>query len=279
LQELDAPMRHSNVDHAHNLFAQAMAEWGAVGLGLVVALFGGSLWVVWKRSRDPLAGSEELMAATWLLCLLTHSLVEHPLWFMHFLLPLALMVGLLRQPVVLRRPAPPTRRPAVTAALVVLVLATAVASAWDYRRIQNLALMFRADVDRPVGTASALKLSDVAAVELLTLFPRFPRIMLAMMLPLDDGPAQPKLDIAHQAMYLIPTGESVARYALFAVLAGKESEARPLVEAFARRIPAQYDVAYGWMKRWSAGNPQLVRFVMSLPEGQPVDTLLVPPRH
>jgi O-antigen ligase len=279
LHELDTPMRHANVDHAHNLFAQAMAEWGTLGLAIIVALVCGLLLVVWRRARDPLAGPEELMAATWLLCLLTHSQLEHPLWFMHFLLPLALLVGLLRQPVVWRRPAPAPRRPAVTAALAMLVVSLAAVSAWDYWRIQNLALMFRAEVDRPVGTPNALKLSDVAAVELLTLFPRYPRIMLSMMLPMDDGPAEPKLDIARQAMDLIPSGESVARYALFAVLAGQGDEARLLVQAFAHRIPSEYDLAYGWMKRWSAGNPKLERFVMSLPVGKALDTLLVQPRR
>lgn len=270
LHELTGPMPAAHADNAHNLIAHAMAEWGSVGLALVLGLAGLMVWVVWQRLRDTRAGDEELMAATWVLGLLAYSMVEHPLWFMHWLLPLALLAGLLKQPLVLSRPPVGPARPAAAAAMAAVVLALSAGAAWDYLRIQTLAMRMLADNDRPKGTMSKVSILDVASVESLTLFPRYARIMLSFKLPLDPDFADEKLAIASQAMDLIPNGEGMGRYALFAVMADKEDQARALLESFAKRNPLQYDHAYERMTTWAGMNPQLVLFVATLPPGRPL---------
>jgi len=276
LHELNGPMPSAHADNAHNLVAHAMAEWGSVGLALVLSLAGLMLWVAWQRLRDRQAGDEELMAATWVLCLLAYSMLEHPLWFMHWLLPLVLLSGLLKQPLMLSRPPAGPARPAAAIAMLAVVLALSAGAAWDYLRIQTLAMRMLADNDRPKGTMSKVSILEVGSVESLTLFPRYARIMLSFKLPLDTDFADEKLAIARQAMDLIPNGEGMARYALFAVMADKEGEARALLEGFAKRNPLQYDHAYERMTTWAGMNPQLVLFVATLPPGRPLPASELP---
>lgn len=276
LHDLQGPMPAPHADHAHNLLAQAVAEWGSLGLALVAALAGLMLWVVWQRLHRPEAGADELMAATWVLCLLAHSLVEHPLWFMHWLLPLALMAGLLKQPLLLARPAAAPHRAVATALALAVVLSVSAYAGWDYERGQTLAMRMIGDNQQPTGTPRRVSFAEVAQVESLTLFPRFARIMLSQKLPLNDQLAQAKLDIARQAMDAVPTGETLARFATFAAMAGQGDEARPLLEGFSRRNPDQYHAAYLLMQGWARTDPRLLAFVATLPVGAPLQAPGVP---
>lgn len=270
LHELTGPMKGLSADHAHNLLAQALAEWGGVGFLLVASLCGLMLSVVWRRLRDPKAGAEELMAATWVVGLMAHSMVEHPLWFMQFLLPLALMAGLLKQPLLVDRPANAPRAPWIHGVALAATIAACGFGAWDYARIQTIAMRLYASEQQPADKKTAVKLTEVAELDSLTLYPRYPRIILSMMLPLSEDFADVKLGIAKQAMDSLPSSDGVARYALFAVLADKEDEARQFLKDFAKRMPLQYDVAYDHMATWASADPRLMLFMATLPEGRPL---------
>lgn len=76
--------------HSHNLFAQALAETGIVGLVLLLTLV-----VSWIRQfmRHALSPARWFIAAT-LVILFVHSNLEFPLWYSFFLGIAAVMLGL-----------------------------------------------------------------------------------------------------------------------------------------------------------------------------------------
>jgi O-antigen ligase len=76
--------------HAHNLFAQIMAEGGLAGLIIVVAGLGA--W--WKNSRGASWSAEQWWLFALLGILFIHSMLEYPLWYAYFLGLAALLLGM-----------------------------------------------------------------------------------------------------------------------------------------------------------------------------------------
>ncbi|MDO4878599.1 MAG: Wzy polymerase domain-containing protein [Neisseria sp.] len=76
--------------HSHNIVLQLLAEMGLAGTSLVL---GGALWVVWPYFRRP-ATAENLLPLALISVSLCHSMVEYPLWYLYFLVPFAVMMGL-----------------------------------------------------------------------------------------------------------------------------------------------------------------------------------------
>ena len=80
-------------EHAHNIFLQI-----AVELGLPVAVVLTTVLIaVMVRSRQALKNFQGRSIAVFLLAMLTHSLLEYPLWYAYFLLPFAFALGVFVQ--------------------------------------------------------------------------------------------------------------------------------------------------------------------------------------
>lgn len=265
LHELEGPSPAPNSDNAHNLLAQALAEWGLAGAAIVV---GGVVLVallLWRRLRDAARTAEEFYAGAWVVGVLAYSVVEHPLWFVHFLLPFSIALGLLaarpggsgavRGPAHAASPDMPSWAPRV-AALAALAVALG-AAAWDYTRLQRLALMMLADIDLPPGAQRTVTFGDVAEVERMTLFPQSARILLSRKLPVGDQAIGAKIVIAQDAMNLVPNGETVARYVLFLTIGGRDDEALKLLERFGRRSPRQYNTGHQLLLEWRGLDPRV----------------------
>ncbi|MEX8504305.1 Wzy polymerase domain-containing protein [Leptothrix ochracea] len=82
-------------DHSHNLPLQLAAEFGIPMALLILGLFGGALW----QARSALFHSDDTIVrsartALFMLALVgVHSMLEYPLWYIYFLLPMAVMLG------------------------------------------------------------------------------------------------------------------------------------------------------------------------------------------
>ena len=87
-------------DHTHNIVLQWAVELGIPMAVLLVTLCGIGVWPVvstWWRKQDQVATDGQglqAMAATVLATAALHSLLEYPLWYAYFLLPVAFVWGL-----------------------------------------------------------------------------------------------------------------------------------------------------------------------------------------
>ena len=102
-------------DHAHNIALQFAAELGLPLATAVLALMGYALWQAWRNARDAgrgpamrfsrlrrnsgergLEGGGTMQRAAFVMVLMAgmHSLLEYPLWYAYFLLPVAFFFGL-----------------------------------------------------------------------------------------------------------------------------------------------------------------------------------------
>jgi hypothetical protein len=91
------PLPLDNIDNAHDLILQLLAETGVAGTLPVLAAALVWLWQVLQPWRAGLAGAARriallpgLMAASFIGL---HSLVEYPLWYVYFLLAFAFVLG------------------------------------------------------------------------------------------------------------------------------------------------------------------------------------------
>lgn len=264
LHELNGPMPVPHVDHAHNLLLQVASEWGAAGLLLVALVL---VWLARAGLRAlaerPVAPARLLALAT-VVALLVHGLAEHPLWFPHYLFLFALAVGLLVGAPVAVEPVAPRRAAAVVFGVVVAAAIAGVAAA-DYLRLQHIAAGLRADAVREPGTPPRISLAEVAAVERLTLYPRPATLLLSAVLPINPVAAEAKLAVARRAMDMIPAGQTIARWAALAVVAGRADEARALLLAMRQRHRPAYLEAREILQRSTFGQAVLEDFVAALP--------------
>lgn len=265
LHDLAGPLPAPHSDNAHNLFAHALAVWGVVGFGIVAAATVWLLLIVWRRFRAADRGTDELFPAIWVLGVLLHSLVEHPLWFVHFLLPFALMAGTLPQPALVVRRKDPNANAATRVALVTLALAVSLVAAADYARIQRIALGILVETDLPPGSPALVRLADTARVDRLTMFPLFARLQLTRKLPLGGEAAQQKLLLVRQAMDAIPNPETIARYAAFAIVADQQAEAERTLDSLAARNAEQYETVAQLLQAWAESEPRVAAFVHGRP--------------
>lgn len=88
---LDYPATHSFFDSAHNVFLD-LALWNGLPLALLVTV-GLLLWLVWqvRQCRDPLSFAVLVAVGA----VLSHAMVEYPLSYAYFLLPVGLWMGAL----------------------------------------------------------------------------------------------------------------------------------------------------------------------------------------
>jgi len=262
LHELHSPLRAPHADHAHNLFAHAAAEWGVVGLFIVTAAFIYTMWVLWRRLRDPARRPVELLPAVWVLGVALHSLVEQPLWFATFLLPFAVMLGWLahaprRSEVVAETAALESAKPQQPRWILVgVVLITCGLAAADFARLQVLAMKLIAEAP---GTGALVSFEDIARAEALTMFPRQAKVMLSRKLPLGDAAADAKITIARQAMDAVPSPETIARWAAFCALGGRAAEARALFSELAVRNAGYRAAALELLNTWATLDPRIAR--------------------
>lgn len=82
-------------DHTHNLLLQLAVELGLPLALLVQCLLGRALWQAWRRAvaAQGRAGSAGRAALVLVLLGGLHSMVEYPLWYAYFLLPMAFAWG------------------------------------------------------------------------------------------------------------------------------------------------------------------------------------------
>lgn len=125
-------------DHTHNAVLQLAVEIGVPATMALLTLFGCAMW----RARSAAQVDASRAAVVLLAVVAVHSLLEYPLWYAYFLLPVAWMLGVFLGGIGPAASAAPagrvsavSRSPWVRIAGV-LMLAGALYAAWDHRRIE-----------------------------------------------------------------------------------------------------------------------------------------------
>lgn len=87
---LDHPASHETIGYSHNLVLDLLVWTGVpIGLGLTIAL-AWWFWRAWRNVRD--AGT--LVALCFVITGVVHALVEFPLYYTYFLLPIGYVMGI-----------------------------------------------------------------------------------------------------------------------------------------------------------------------------------------
>jgi O-antigen ligase len=145
LTEFSHPRPVAFFDHTHNLALQLWVELGLPLGTLVLGLLGYALWRAFRaaaQARDAETALTQRCAFMVVLLALLHSLVEYPLWYAHFLFPVAFCWGLcLVRPraataAEVADPIPPKARVRRVLGIVgAALLAGGTVMVWDYMRV------------------------------------------------------------------------------------------------------------------------------------------------
>ena len=158
-----------------------------------------------------------------------HSLLEYPLWQTYFLVPAAIAGGALEARAT---SLPLTGRYRGVAWIGLLAGALTLGSLWhDYGRLERVAAATRpgstpAMVEYGIGEALALQRHSLLAPQAT--------VAAAGAMGVSREYLRDKLVLCDAALRITPTGDVVAKCAAIAALAGRESEARNLLQKAGR---------------------------------------------
>lgn len=214
--ELVADGRSQHLDtYAHNIFAQVLAEFGLIGvLGLLIVPIA-CLWAIW-RNRGELGAADTLLLA-WLGVLGIHSLLEYPLWYVHFLMFFGLAIGLLLRPQWhLLRVALPAR------ALVGSIAGGAVVACFfvlqDYRKLDRYMFLVLQKLENNLASSPEVNaILERADADVLIYRPHADHLRgMAMSMTRDQ--LSEKIAITDKLLSRAPTPQTAARRVVLAVL-------------------------------------------------------------
>jgi len=212
--------------HAHNLVLQLAAEFGLVGVALL--LLSAGLW--WWRVRRAPVSSNTLWAVGLVIVIGVHSLFEYPLWYTFFLGPFAFAAGLAEGPAAAWVGIRALRLVWLGLAGIGGVLLGILGN--DYR--------FLPEVGYPVGLAQLERMHD------RSLLAPYAGIILHHSLYLDPDRIQDKLAFSEEMMRILPGGGVAYRHAILLGIAGRRAEAATAWRLAVGNYPQQ---APGWVQR------------------------------
>ena len=260
--ELSTSLFEPAANHAHNAIAQIAVELGLIGaLAVLVPL----CWALWRCARVVTrrgVAPEQFLAAAVALMLAGYSLVEYPLWYTFFLLPFALMLGLVEQP---------DLRPGVTPLSRVLrgvgfalSLAACAVVAVDYHRSETIYTSLELQQREGRGAAVRIPMQEAAAISVLSAFDLYANLMYSRALAPDGLLMRYKLDFTERAMLSMTNEETIGRQVALLVVADDLDAARELL-ARTHRNPDLERNTRDILGRLAHLHPDIVAFVKTLP--------------
>lgn len=218
------------VDNAHNLILHLLANVGFASTFLIL------MPVVWLLfSRKPWCNSSLNVRWAWLIILsiILHSMVEYPLWYMNFIIPIALAFGI----VISHEEIHPvkskfqrSRAFAVSGAALVLLIGTAAAS-YDYARILPAF---------SEGVRAAVDSKAYVAAQKTWIFGVYTDRILAEHVKVTPENAQAMWQISERLMHTGPTPINLWTGLAARCQLGGGLQAKELAKRFEDMFPAAY---------------------------------------
>ncbi len=210
---LDHPASGEWLEHSHNLLLDLWV-WNGVPLGSLIAI-GLLVWFCRQLCACRTVGQWALVLGV--VAMFLHALLEYPLDYLYFLLPLGLMIGLLHDEA---RQSAPVRMPtAVLAALLAAQLALLAFVAAEYLQVQESVRHLRFKL---MGVVSPSGVPAPPAVSLLDAPRESHRFWLVEARP---GMSAAELDQMRAVSQRYPVPATLLRYALAAGLNDRPAEA------------------------------------------------------
>ena len=219
-------------EHAHNIFAQVLAELGLAGFLVLVTTA-----ALWCRR---LAKEEWNAAHVWILLVLmvesVHSMLEYPLWYAYFLLPTALLAGAADTRAVSLRPTISLRGSALMVILLGAMVLNSLRS--DYLHLEHVVYP-GLDASREKGRPQTFgEVNPVLLdIERKSLLAPYVRLMYAANLTPNRELLAGKLLMSESAMHFAPATQIVFKHALLLALAGRTDEAHVQLRRAVRGYP------------------------------------------
>lgn len=258
--ELSGSLLEPTNANAHNLIAHLLVEFGVPGAVLVLLPLGLALWTCAKVSSRRDLAAEQFLATAVVFVLAGYSMFEYPLWHTYFLLPFALMLGMVDQRDRVMRVS--ASSPPVRWLIWGLGAALCIALAVDYRRSEILYTSLRAqNQSRSAGTIEIQQASDIA---LLSAFDVYGNLMYSRTLEPDGSFMDEKLAITEKAMLSMTGRETIARHMAFLVAAGDVEAAKRLLLR-TRRAPGLERATRATLELLVPKVPALRAFIDDLP--------------
>jgi len=217
-------------NNAHNLVFQFAAEAGSAGL---LALFG-SLGIWFYGLRRAALDAAHWWAHAALGVLAIHSLLEYPLWYTYFVAVVAVLLGALdetRYRLELRK----VGRLSVTSILL-LGLMTLVQLRSGYHQLEQT-LAIRPAASTSSGQASATDRSvfertrdGLVAVHGGSLLSPYAELFMSSLIEVSGERIEAKLELNTRVMRFAPTGATAYRQALLMAQAGRQEQAKAMLE-------------------------------------------------
>ena len=260
--ELSNPLFEPAANHAHNLVAELGAELGVIAASLVLLPLGFAIWrclaIATRRGVKP----EQFFAACIVLILAGYSLVEFPLWYVFFLLPFALALGIADP-----RPwrvsvctVPPSARwvGRGVAGLLCAVLA------FDYQRSEEIYSSMELQQREGNGAPVLIPFKATSDIAALSAFDLYANLMYSRALVPDGLFMKYKLGISERAMNSMTNQETIARQIALLVVADDEAAAHALLVR-TRRSPDLEGYTRDVLALLAPLHPKLAAFVKALP--------------
>lgn len=216
-------------NNAHNLIFQLGAETGIAGLLALFAALG--VWQYGLHKKYATYGGPTPSVAQWwgyaaLGVLAIHSLLEYPLWYAYFVAVAAFLLGVLDEThyrLELRN----TGRVAVLAILLMGLLSLQQLLAGYQQLKDTLAI-------RPVSghAAEAIQRTrdGLVSVHAGTLLTPYAELFMSSLIEVKDEHLKEKLEMNTRVMHFVPTAAVVYRQVLLLAQAGRQEQARILLE-------------------------------------------------
>lgn len=250
---LIAETRPQRIDqYAHNIFAQILGEFGIVGALGLLFVAGACAIAVWKNRKE--LGAADAVLVGWLGIIGIHSLLEYPLWYVHFLMFFGLALGLLIRP----EWRPFSLDVPVRLAVGILSVAALVVSGFlfnDYRNLDRLMFLVIQKVDNRIASTPQVDALLASADSGIYIYrPQADHMQGIAMSMTRDGIAE-KVVATDKLLARAPTPPTVARRAVLAVLAGDRNAARYHLDRLYMFFPGPAEELADQMRAMAAERP------------------------